>query len=97
MKAEFYVDERLIEVRRNVTCPRKGETVTFDGVNFFEVTKVINDFNIGRFILRLKECPDYDALCREELPPIDAYDDEELEEDGTGDDIDDFDDDYDEE
>ena len=99
MKADFYVDERRIEVRRNVTCcPRKGEIVTFDGENFFEVTEVINDFNIGHFILQLKERPDYSILCRDELLPADVYNDEELEEDGTCDgDIDDFDNDYDEE
>lgn len=97
MKAEFYVDERLIEVRRNITCcPRKGELVTFDSETFFKVVEVINDFNIGQFIIQLKERPEYRVLCEDEEPQIDAYDDEETEE-GDGGDIDDFDDDYDEE
>lgn len=95
MKAEFCVNEKIIEVRRNITCcPRKGELVTFDGETFFEVVEVINDFNTGRFVLQVEERPDYGVLCRDEQPPIDGYDDDEPEDDDDGD-VDDFD--YDEE
>lgn len=61
MKAEFYLDGEMIELRRNIICcPRKGELVTFDGENFFEVTEVVNDFSAGRFALQVEERPDFE-------------------------------------
>lgn len=61
MKAEFYLDGEMIELRRNIICcPRKGELVTFDGENFFEVTEVVNDFSAGRFVLQVKERQDFE-------------------------------------
>lgn len=105
MKAEFYLDGEMIELRRNIICcPRKGELVTFDGENFFEVTEVVNDFSAGRFALQVEERPDFEYFRKEEIEDDAAeedaaegaaeeadIDDEDFEYD------DDLDDDYDEE
>lgn len=101
MKAEFYLDGEMIELRRNIICcPRKGELVTFDGENFFEVTEVVNDFAAGRFVLLVKERPDFEYFRKEEIEDDTAEEDAAEEADIDDEDFeydDDLDDDYDEE
>lgn len=105
MKAEFYLDEEMIELRRNITCcPRKGELVTFDGENFFEIKEVVNDFFVGRFVLQMEERPDFEYFRKEEIED-DAAEEGAAEgaaeeadiDDGNFEYDDDLDDDYDEE
>lgn len=107
MKAEFYLDGEMIELRRNISCcPGKGELVTFDGENFFEIKEVVNDFSAGRFVLQVEERPDFEYFriiehvegAEEDIEDVTEgvaeeadIDDEDFEYD------DDLDDDYDEE
>lgn len=103
MKAEFYLDGEMIELRRNIICcPRKGELVTFDGENFFEVTEVVNDFSAGRFALQVEERPDFEYFRIIEHVEEAEEDIEDAAEESDIDDEDfeyddDLDDDYDEE
>ena len=113
MKAEFYLDGEMIELRKNIICcPRKGEIVTFDGKNFFEVTEVVNDFSAGRFALQVEERPDFEYFriiehveeVEEDNVDTDEYDGDAAEDVAEETDIDDnfeydddLDDDYDEE